>query len=391
MLFELQHVDIGTGARAGILHTDHGDVETPVFMPVGTQAAVKTVSPRELKEAGVVALLGNTYHLHLRPGLEVVEAAGGLHRFMDWEGPILTDSGGYQVFSMQKLRSLSVDGVEFRSHLDGSTHFFSPSRVIEIERSLGADIMMVLDECATYPCAPDDAAAAVERTTEWAERSVERFEETSARYGWRQFLFGIVQGGTYHELRRSHAQSLTAMDFDGYAVGGLAVGEPSNQLYEMTELTCALLPEDRPRYLMGVGRPLDIVKTVRLGVDMFDCVIPTRNGRNGMAYTFDGRIVLTNKSYSFDMEPIDEACGCYTCRHYSRAYLRHLFKAEEILAKRATTVHNLHFYMEFMRRAREAILADEYAVWSAEFAAGQKGSEALGEEAGIPVGNAIAG
>lgn len=366
-MFTVEKIDEGSKARAGILATPHGRIETPVFMPVGTQGTVKTVSPQELHDLGARIILGNTYHLYLRPGDRLIREAGGLHRFSGWDCPILTDSGGYQVFSLAELRKITDDGVRFQSHLDGSYHDFAPEQVVDIQRNLGSDIMMVLDECSPYPCGEDDAVRANERTVRWAKRSLKRFKESDPPLGRQQFIFPIVQGSTYRAIREISTKRLMEMEFDGYGIGGLAVGEPKTVMLEMTDCCTDLLPENKPRYLMGVGKPEDIVEAIALGVDMFDCVIPTRNGRNGTVYTHKGKMVVKNRNFEKDFIPIDENCHCYTCQHFSRAYIRHLFQAEEILGLRLATIHNLHFYMMLVRQAREAILEGSFRSWKKEF------------------------
>jgi queuine tRNA-ribosyltransferase len=335
-------------------------------MPVGTQAAVKAISPRELTEIGTRCLLANAYHLHLRPGTDIIERAGGLHRFAAWDGPILTDSGGYQVFSLAELRGIREDGVEFRSHIDGSSHHFTPEKVIDIQRSLGSDIMMVLDECSPYPSETAYAAEANRRTLTWAERCKRRNEETSPLYGVDQSLFAIVQGSVDEKLRLESAQALTKIGFDGYAIGGLSVGEPAGAMYRMTEVTTAVLPESKPRYLMGVGTPENILESIERGIDMFDCVLPTRNGRNALFFTRRGRVNIRNAEWSSDSSPLDPACGCYTCTTFSRAYLRHLFKAGEILGLQLATLHNLSFYLWLCEEARNAISKRCYSSWKTE-------------------------
>ncbi|MGB0035392.1 MAG: tRNA guanosine(34) transglycosylase Tgt [Candidatus Acidiferrales bacterium] len=342
-----------TGARLGRLATPHGVIETPSFMPVGTAATVKEQTQQDLETLGVQILLANTYHLYLRPGHELIRTMGGLHRFMSWPRAILTDSGGYQVFSLSELRKVTDDGVTFRSHLDGSEHFLSPERALEIEIALGADIIMVLDECIEAASTEPRARDAAERTLKWARRSRDYF----ARHGdpARQMLFGIVQGGTHSALRRENADALVGLDFPGYAIGGLAVGEPHNVTCEMTEVAASRLPSDRPRYLMGVGKPEQIADYVSLGVDMMDCVLPTRSARHGCLYTSQGRLLIKNLRYANDPRPIDESCECAVCRRYSRAYLRHLYAAGESLAAILNTHHNLHFYLALMRRIRRAI------------------------------------
>jgi queuine tRNA-ribosyltransferase len=366
--FSLLHTD--GRARAGNIQTDRGEIPTPIFMPVGTQGAVKAVEPRELIGAGARIVLANTYHLYLRPGTDLIERAGGLHAFAGWPRPILTDSGGYQVFSLSDLRDLNEDGVKFKSHLDGSLHLFTPERVMDIQRSLGSDIMMVLDECTPYPCDETYAAASGELTLRWAARCRERFEQTAPRYGHGQSLFAIVQGSTFPGLRTRSARALVAMDFEGYAIGGLSVGEPAEVMYAMTETCTALLPADRPRYLMGVGTPGNILESIERGVDMFDCVLPTRNGRNAVLFTRTGKLNMRNAGFSADFRPVDGECDCYTCTHFTRAYLRHLFKAQEILALQLASIHNLSFYLWLVRTARERILANAFLPWKAEMLAG---------------------
>ncbi|GMU94738.1 tRNA guanosine(34) transglycosylase Tgt [Ignavibacterium album] len=356
--------DKNSKARAGWFETDHGVVETPIFMPVGTQGSVKAVNQFYLeKEIKAQIVLSNTYHLYLRPGTEILEAAGGLHRFMNWQKPILTDSGGYQVFSLTELRKLKEDGVEFRSHLDGSKHFFTPEKVIQIQRSIGSDIMMVLDECAPYPCDYEYAKKSVQLTSNWAILNKKAFSESEPKYGHKQFLFGIIQGSIYKDLRKKSAEDLLELDFDSYAIGGLAVGEPTELMYELVDYTTDLMPENRPRYLMGVGRPENILESVARGVDMFDCVMPTRNARNANVFTWNGTLSMRNAKYKDDFKPLDENCGCYTCRNFTRAYLRHLFVAEELLALELASVHNLYFYLELVRKAREKIIDGTFNEW----------------------------
>lgn len=365
--FQLVCRDQTTAARAGILSTDHGVVETPIFMPVGTHGVVKTLTPQELEENGVQIILGNTYHLYLRPGLEVIAAAGGLHRFNAWPKPILTDSGGFQVFSLAHLGKINDDQIVFRSHIDGSQHALSPEKSMEIQRVLGSDIVMAFDECTSYPCSYDEAGAALHRTHLWEQRSLEHFHRLEPCYGHRQYLFGIVQGSVYPELRAASADFLTQLPFSGYAVGGLAVGEPKEQMWSVLAQTTPLLPPDKPRYLMGVGKPEDILQAIALGVDMFDCVLPTRNARNGTLYTWKGRIVLKQAQYRLDLNPPDPQCQCYTCRHFSRAYLRHLFMLGDMTGLRLNTIHNIHFFLELVREARHQIIAGKYGPWLAEF------------------------
>jgi len=353
-----------SGARAGVLETAHGPVKTPVFMPVGTQGSVKGVSPRELREVGAQIILGNTYHLHLRPGEETVGLAGGLHSFMGWDGPILTDSGGYQVFSLAKLRKVSDEGVRFRSHIDGSERFLSPEKAIDIQLVLGSDILMVLDECP--PSEADRAAIekAVERTRAWAARCRERAGRLAPGYG----LFGIVQGGVHADLRRQSAQALVEIGFEGYAIGGLGLGEPRERMLEAVEATTSVLPPDRPRYFMGLGTPAEIVEVIARGVDMFDCVLPTRLGRHGTALTGQGAVVVRNARYARDFGPLEAGCACYACRNFTRAYIRHLIVAGEILGLLLCTHHNLHFLLRLTAEAREAILEDRFPAWSRSLA-----------------------
>lgn len=356
--------DTNCKARAGWFETDHGKVETPIFMPVGTQGTVKAVNQAYLAdEIKAQIVLSNTYHLYLRPGTETLEAAGGLHKFMNWQKPILTDSGGYQVFSLTDLRKLKPDGVEFRSHLDGSKHFFTPEKVIGIQRSIGSDIMMVLDECAPYPCDYDYAKNSVQLTSNWAVLNKEAFVKSDPLYGHKQFQFGIIQGSIYKDLREKSANDLMKLDFDSYAIGGLAVGEPMEQMYELVDFTTDFMPEDRPRYLMGVGRPENILESIARGVDMFDCVMPTRNARNSNLFTWNGTLSMRNAKYKDDFTPLDDNCNCYTCRNYTRAYLRHLFIAEEILALELASIHNLYFYLELVTQARKHIIDDDFFDW----------------------------
>ena len=356
-----------SGARLGRLTTPHGVIDTPAFLPVGTAATVKGMSQEMLEELGVQVLLGNTYHLYLRPGHEAIRRMGGLHRFMSWPRAILTDSGGYQVFSLADLRKVTDEGVRFRSHLDGSEHFLTPEKAVEVEIALGADIQMVLDECIEYPASHEHARHAAARTLDWARRSREYF----AGHGdpTRQMQFGIVQGGTYADLRRQNSDQLVALEFPGYAVGGLAVGEPHTLTCEITAEVTARLPIDRPRYLMGVGKPEDLADYVRLGIDMMDCVLPTRNARNGCLFTSQGRVLIKNARYAEDPRPVDEACRCLVCQRYSRAYLRHLFMANEILGAILNTHHNLYFYLDIMRKIREAIGFGDLAGFSSELQA----------------------
>jgi len=349
-----------TGARTGVLHTPHGDVRTPVFMPVGTQATVKAITQEELRELDFPIILGNTYHLYLRPGHELIERAGGLHKFMSWDRALLTDSGGFQVFSLRDLRHVGDDGVIFKSYIDGSEHEFTPERVMEIEGAFGADIAMAFDECPPYPSSHEHVREATQRTHDWAARCGE-----SVRGG--QALFGIVQGGVYRDLREWSADRIVSLDFSGIAIGGVSVGEPKQMMREVVEWTAPLLPDEKPRYLMGVGTPVDIIDFVMLGMDMFDCVLPTRLGRNGSMYTTYGRINIKNARYTEDFTPLDPECDCRSCRNYTRAYIRHLYKSDEILASRLATYHNLHFYQRVMKGIRAAITQDGLIAFRREF------------------------
>ena len=359
--FELLHVCKQTGARRGRLHTPHGVIETPVYMPVGTQASVKTMSPDELKDIGSQIILSNTYHLHLRPGEDLVAEAGGLHDFMHWDRPILTDSGGFQVFSLAGLRRLNDDGVEFRSHLDGSRHFFSPETSIGIQEKLGADIIMQFDECSAWPCDHDKAKEAMYRTLGWLERCMK------AKTREDQALFGIVQGAFYEDLRVECAKEMAKLDLPGFGIGGLSVGEPKNIMYDMLEKLAPVMPQNKPRYLMGVGSPDCLIEGVLRGVDMFDCVLATRVARNGTVFTHDGRLVVRNGRYAHDFTPLDADCGCYTCQNFTRAYIRHLFKAGEILALRLNSLHNLYFLTHMMEEMRAAIESDCLGDWAEAF------------------------
>ncbi len=365
--YEIIAVDKDTKARAGILRTPNGEVPTPVFMPVGTQATVKTMSQGELEDMGAQIILCNTYHLYLRPGHELIEKAGGLHKFISWERPMLTDSGGYQVFSLADLNKVTEEGVSFQSHFDGSYHLLTPERAVEIQHALGADIIMVFDECTSYPCSYEQAKGSSEMTLRWAQRSIQRHRSLVEESGKRQALFGIVQGSVYPDLRVKSAERLMELDLPGYAIGGLAVGEPKAKLWEIVDCTAELLPADRPRYLMGIGHPADLVEGVARGVDMFDCVIPTRNARNGTIFTRKGKMVLKNAQYAHDFSPIDPQCPCATCRRYCRAYIRHLFQTGEILALRLATFHSLYFFLETMRQMRQSIIEGTFSEWRAEF------------------------
>ena len=350
--FEIIKKDSCSKARLGKIETDHGSFTTPAFLPVGTQGSVKSLTPEELVEMGVEAILGNTYHLYLRPGHETIYRLGGLHAFTHWERPILTDSGGFQIFSLGSLRKVSEEGVTFQSHLDGSSHFLTPEKVMEIQRLLGTDIAMVLDECVPYPSPYDYVKASMEQTGRWAKRCLQVKREGDPA------LFAIIQGGVYRDLREKSAQTSVEMGFQGYAIGGLSVGEPKSIMTDVLEWTTPLLPENTPRYLMGVGTPEDMIQAVILGVDFFDCVLPTRNARNGTLFTSSGKISIKQAQYAEDPGPVDETCACYTCRHYSRAYLRHLYLSKEILSSRLNTVHNLYYYINLFRKMKEAIQED---------------------------------
>lgn len=366
MHFTLHKTDKQTNARRGTLVTSRGSIDTPFFMPVGTHGAVKTLSPRDLEEADAQIILSNAYHLFLRPGLEVIRQAGGLHAFMSWPKPVLTDSGGYQIFSLAGFRKIRDEGVEFQSHLDGARHFLKPEDVIGIQQVLGSDIMMPLDECVQYPCSRNEAEIALERTISWARRCRHAAGQAAAGSA-EQLLFGIVQGATYDDLRRASASRTVEIGFDGYALGGLSVGEPKDLLYTIVRTTTGFLPQGAPRYLMGVGLPEDILEAVEAGVDMFDCVIPTRYGRNGTAFTSTGKITIRNSPYIDDCSSLDAACDCYTCRHFSRAYLRHLVNCSEILGLRLISQHNVHFYLNLMKQIRRAIDEERFAEFKKAF------------------------
>ena len=367
MQFELQKTDDKTSARAGEITTGHGKIQTPIFMPVGTAGTVKGVHIRDVKEdVKAQIILGNTYHLYLRPGTEIIEQAGGLHRFNGWEGAILTDSGGYQVYSLSGTRKLDVEGVTFRSHIDGSKHRFTPENVMDTQRSLGSDIMMAFDECTPYPCDYDYAKNSLDITHKWLARCVKRVEETEPKYGYGQSLFPIVQGSTFRDLRIKSAETIASYQADGNAIGGLSVGEPHEVMYEMTELVCGILPKDKPRYLMGVGTPENILESIALGVDMFDCVMPTRNGRNGMLFTRNGIINIKNKKWENDFTPVDPDGTSFVDHQYSRAYLRHLFAARELLGGMIASQHNIAFYLWLVREARKHILAGDFSEWKSQ-------------------------
>jgi queuine tRNA-ribosyltransferase len=365
-MFNLIQKDKDTSARLGRLITAHGEIETPCFMPVGTQGSVKTLSPQELKTIGSQIILANAYHLFLRPGMEVIKKAGGVHNFISWDKPILTDSGGYQIFSLALLRKITDEGVSFQSHIDGTRHLLRPEDVMDIQKTLHSDIIMPLDECVHYPCAKDQAVVAMERTLAWAKRSKASAGFDAARDA-QQLLFGIVQGATHEVLRKECAERMVAIGFDGYALGGVSVGEPKHLSYTIVNCTVAYLPEDKPRYCMGVGLPEDIVEHVTSGVDMFDCVVPTRYGRNGSAFTSAGKITIRNAPYIDDFLPLDSECDCYTCKNFSRAYLRHLFNTGEMLGLRLVSLHNVHFYLALMRKIRQAIRNQSYREFKREF------------------------
>ncbi len=374
MHFEVLKKDNNSRARLGRCHTAHGVFHTPAFIPVGTQATVKAMTPEELRDLGAEIILSNTYHLYLRPGHERIRRLGGLHRFMHWEHPLLTDSGGFQVFSLNSLVKVSEEGVEFKSHLDGSRHFITPEKAIAIQEALGADIIMCLDECTPYPASHEEAECSLQRTLKWSRRCRESHRASH------QALFGIVQGGMYSDLRQKGVEVLVEIGFDGYALGGLSVGENKESMTRVIGETAPLLPENLPRYVMGLGMPGDMIEAVREGVDMFDCVLPTRNARNGMLFTRSGKMAIKNAKYAEDPSPIEPGCPCYTCRNYSRAYLRHLYFAEEILAFRLNTIHNLHFYLTFMREMRQAIAEDRLDGFIQDF-------NSMGEPSVEPEGN----
>ena len=361
--YELIHECKQTGARRGVIHTPHGDIQTPVFMPVGTQATVKSMTPEELKKmVGAQIILSNTYHLYLRPGQDIVKEAGGLHNFMKWDRPILTDSGGFQVFSLGALRTISEEGVEFKSHLDGSKHFFSPESVMKIEEDLGADIIMAFDECVEYPATYEYTKQSMERTTRWAKRCKEAHTTVE-----KQALFGIIQGGFYKDLRKKSAEDLVSLDLPGYAIGGISVGEPKEEFLDILNYTTPLMPKDKPRYLMGVGTPDYLIEAVLSGIDMCDCVLPTRIARNGTALTSHGKVVVRNATYERDWNPLDNNCDCYTCKNYTRAYIRHLIKANEILGVRLLSIHNLRFMTNLMERVKIEIEHDNLQNFKEEF------------------------
>ncbi|MEQ6123287.1 tRNA guanosine(34) transglycosylase Tgt [Pseudotenacibaculum sp. MALMAid0570] len=364
MKFELKSQDPNSKARAGKITTDHGEIETPIFMPVGTVASVKGVHQSELKdEINPDIILGNTYHLYLRPKTQILEQAGGLHKFMNWDRNILTDSGGYQVYSLSGRRKINEEGVKFKSHIDGSMHLFTPENVMEIQRSIGADIIMAFDECTPYPCDYGYAKRSMHMTHRWLKRCIDHLEKTPLKYDYNQTLFPIVQGSTYKDLRKQSAEFIASVEAEGNAIGGLSVGEPAEEMYEMTDVVCSILPEDKPRYLMGVGTPINILENIALGVDMFDCVMPTRNARNGMLFTAHGTINIKNKKWENDFSPIDEMGITYVDTMYSKAYLRHLFASKEMLGKQIASIHNLGFYLWLAREARKHIIEGDFLTW----------------------------
>ena len=364
MQFELKTTDPQSKARAGVITTDHGEIETPIFMPVGTVGSVKGVHQSELKdEINPDIILGNTYHLYLRPQTTILEQAGGLHKFMNWDRNILTDSGGYQVYSLSESRKIKEEGVKFKSHIDGSYHTFTPENVMEIQRAIGADIIMAFDECTPYPCDYSYAKRSMHLTHRWLNRCITHLEKTPFKYGFSQAFFPIVQGSTYKDLRKQSAEFIASVGAEGNAIGGLSVGEPADEMYEMTEIVTAILPEDKPRYLMGVGTPTNILENIALGIDMFDCVMPTRNARNGMLFTANGTINIKNKKWENDFSPIDEMDITFVDKMYSKAYLRHLFISKELLGKQIASIHNLGFYLWLVREARKHILAGDFTPW----------------------------
>jgi queuine tRNA-ribosyltransferase len=367
LTFELQHTDSKSNARAGKITTDHGVIETPIFMPVGTAGTVKAINQQDLKnDTQAQIILGNTYHLYLRPGTDILKAAGGLHKFNGWDRPILTDSGGYQVYSLAANRKITDEGVKFRSHINGSAHLFTPENVMDIQRIIGADIIMAFDECPPYPCDKQYAKNSLAITNRWLDRCFNRINETEPLYGHHQALFPIIQGSTYHDLRKESAEYVASKNAEGNAIGGLSVGEPHEQMYEMTDLVCSILPKDKPRYLMGVGTPANILESIALGVDMFDCVMPTRNARNGQLFTWNGIMNMRNKKWENDFSPLDPDGESYVDSFYTKAYVRHLFAAEELLALQIATAHNLNFYLRLVRKAREKIIEGTFAEWKNE-------------------------
>ncbi|MCB0279471.1 MAG: tRNA guanosine(34) transglycosylase Tgt [Calditrichaeota bacterium] len=367
MKFKLEHTDKNSMARAGTIETDHGSIHTPIFMPVGTQASVKALSVSDLNNSGAEIILANTYHLYLRPGTVTIRSIGGVQRFNSWNKPMLTDSGGFQVFSLSDLRKISEEGVAFKSHIDGSAHLFTPENVVDIQREIGADIIMLLDECPPGDSDYDYVRQSNDLTIRWAKRGLDRFHSTKPIYDFEQSQFAIVQGGVFEDIRKSSAQALIEMDFDGYAIGGLSVGESKEDMYRITAFTAPLLPREKPRYLMGVGKPEDILYAIECGIDMFDCVLPTRNARNATLYTSQGKVNIKNSKYREDKSPLDPSCACETCQTYSSAYLQHLYKANELLFYKLASLHNITFYMTMVKTAREAILNDIYLDWKKNF------------------------
>ncbi len=377
-MFKVTLKDKDTKARLGELTTAHGVMHTPCFMPVGTHATIKGLYPKDVLDAGAEVMLSNTYHLFLRPGMNIIQKAGGLHKFISWDKPILTDSGGYQIFSLSLLRKLDDRGVEFQSHIDGARHFLTPEDIIDIQNCLGSDIIMPLDECVHYPCTKDKAKIASDRTLDWARRSLRRMSKVKgAGPNKEQHLFGIVQGATFEELRASCARELAEMDFDGYSIGGVSVGEPSGLIYNILGFTADILPEEKPRYAMGIGYPQDILEAVERGIDMFDCVVPTRYGRNGTAFTSRGKVKIGNAPYAHDFSPLDEKCSCYACRNFSRAYLRHLFNAQEMLGLTLLSLHNVYFFLDLMRKIRDAIEEKSFAEFKKHFLSSYSENELL--------------
>ena len=367
MNYSIEAKDALSKARAGILETPHGKIQTPIFMPVGTIGSVKAVTQQDLKaDVNAQIILGNTYHLYLRPGTQILEQAGGLHKFMNWDRPILTDSGGYQVYSLSKNRKINTEGVVFKSHIDGSKHTFTPENVMDIQRSIGADIIMAFDECPPYPCDKTYARESLHITNQWLDRCFKRLDETTPLYGHEQALFPIVQGSVFPDLRKESAEYIANKGAFGNAIGGLSVGEPHEMMYEMTDLVCSILPADKPRYLMGVGTPANILECIALGVDMFDCVMPTRNARNGMLFTWNGTMNMKNRKWENDFSPLDESGESYVDSYYTKAYVRHLFAANEILALQIASVHNLNFYLRLVEKAREKIIEGTFATWKDE-------------------------
>ena len=367
MKYSIEAKDALSKARAGVLETPHGKIQTPIFMPVGTIGSVKAVTQQDLKtDVRAQIILGNTYHLYLRPGAQILEQAGGLHQFMNWDRPILTDSGGYQVYSLSKNRKINPEGVVFKSHIDGSKHTFTPENVMDIQRSIGADIIMAFDECPPYPCDKTYARESLHITNQWLDRCFKRLDETTPLYGHGQALFPIVQGSVFADLRKESAEYIANKGAFGNAIGGLSVGEPHEMMYEMTDLVCSILPADKPRYLMGVGTPANILECIALGVDMFDCVMPTRNARNGMLFTWNGTMNMKNRKWEIDFSPLDESGESYVDSYYTKAYLRHLFAANEILALQIASVHNLNFYLRLVEKAREKIIEGTFATWKDE-------------------------